>query len=372
MTHAHDEDENMLAAPAGSETPKLDSNGLESAEVAVQKWLDWCVTNDEEPSARSGATEAIRAYLASAPPVEGVAGLCPKCAGTGRGNGSSVACFKCEGTGAIVIRADLTVGTEAKTFQDRVQPWMMACFGAEISGDKVERGDRLLEEVLELLQSGGYDPARVGALRDYVWSRPGGEPAQEVGGVEVTLAAYCLAFGLDMHAAGEAELARIWTKVDKIRAKQAAKPVGSALPVVAPSAEPNEQKAVAWRGIGEDNVSEVTDRADIAGQWLSDGIDVEPLYLAPPPSGDRGSVKVKALKWYTPVTSTTLSRADTDFGVYRVWANPEPDGRWFWNLDGHARIDGEAPYETSAKAAAQADYEQRILSALTTEGADHD
>lgn len=39
----------------------------------------------------------------------------------------------------------------------------------------------------------------------------------------VTLAAYCLATGIDMHAAGEAELARIWTKVDVIRAKQASK-----------------------------------------------------------------------------------------------------------------------------------------------------
>lgn len=116
------------------------------------------------------------------------------------------------------------------TFQTRVQPWMDACFGPEISGDRVERGDRLLEEVFELLQSGGYDKGRVLALIDYVWSREIGEPHQEVGGVMVTLAAYCLAHGLDMHEAGEDELARIWTKVEQIRAKQAAKPVGSALP----------------------------------------------------------------------------------------------------------------------------------------------
>ena len=115
-------------------------------------------------------------------------------------------------------------------FQARVAPWMLACFGPEISGDKVERGDRLLEEVLELLQSGGYDPARVAVLRDYVWSRPAGEPAQEVGGVKVTLAAYCLAFGLDMHEAAEIELERIWGKVEQIRAKQAAKPRNSPLP----------------------------------------------------------------------------------------------------------------------------------------------
>jgi hypothetical protein len=132
------------------------------------------------------------------------------------------------------LRAAPVAMRESAAFQDRVQPWMLACFGAEISGDRLERGDRLLEEVLELLQSGDYPPERVAALVSYVWNRPKGEPAQEVGGVMVTLAAYCLAHGLDMHDAAETELARIWTKVEKIRAKQAAKPTGSALPVALP------------------------------------------------------------------------------------------------------------------------------------------
>lgn len=115
--------------------------------------------------------------------------------------------------------------------QDRVKPWMDACFGTEISSDRLERSDRLIEEAFELLQSGNYPRERVLALVDYVWDRPQGEINQEVGGVMITLAAYCLAFGLDMHEAGEIELARIWTKIDKIRAKQAAKPTGSALPI---------------------------------------------------------------------------------------------------------------------------------------------
>ena len=71
---------------------------------------------------------------------------------------------------------------------------------------------------------------RVGQLANYVWSRPAGEPAQEVGGVLLTLAAYCNAHDLDMQAAGETELSRVWGKVEAIRAKQAAKPAGSALP----------------------------------------------------------------------------------------------------------------------------------------------
>ena len=110
------------------------------------------------------------------------------------------------------------------SFQGRVKPWMMACFGEKISGNVQERGDRFLEEALELLQANGYDPLRIATLRDYVWSRPIGDRRQEVGGVMITLAAYCLAMDIDMHREGEDELARIWGKIEQIRAKQASKP----------------------------------------------------------------------------------------------------------------------------------------------------
>jgi hypothetical protein len=49
--------------------------------------------------------------------------------------------------------------------------------------------------------------------------------------VMVALAALCLANELDMHEAAETELQRIWTKVEAIRAKQAAKPKNSPLPL---------------------------------------------------------------------------------------------------------------------------------------------
>ena len=118
---------------------------------------------------------------------------------------------------------DKTGGTDA-TFQARVAPWMDACFGRAISADPAERNHRFLEEALELVQARGCTAAEAHALVDYVFARPAGDPAQEVGGVMVTLAAWCLAAGLDMAAAGEAELSRIWTKVPEIRARQAAKP----------------------------------------------------------------------------------------------------------------------------------------------------
>lgn len=110
-------------------------------------------------------------------------------------------------------------------FQSGVARWMGECFMPSLYSNMTERGDRLLEEVLELLQAHGYDQARVATLADYVYGRPVGEPAQEVGGVMVTLAGYCWIAGLDMHAAGSDELARITQPevMAKIRAKQEAK-----------------------------------------------------------------------------------------------------------------------------------------------------
>jgi hypothetical protein len=84
-------------------------------------------------------------------------------------------------------------------------------------------------------------------LLDYVYGRPVGDVFQEFGGVMITLAALCLAQGLKIHQAGEIELARIWTKAEQIRAKQAAKPKHFPLPA-APAAQ---TLAATWRVNGE-------------------------------------------------------------------------------------------------------------------------
>jgi NTP pyrophosphatase (non-canonical NTP hydrolase) len=115
-------------------------------------------------------------------------------------------------------------------YQSRVFKWMMACFNDEIAFSRKERNHRFLEEALELVQAMGCTRSEANQLVDYVFDRPIGEPKQEVGGVIVCLAALCTAAEIDMDAAGETELARIWTKVEKIRAKHAAKPQFSPLP----------------------------------------------------------------------------------------------------------------------------------------------
>lgn len=125
----------------------------------------------------------------------------------------------------------IEAGSAEQPYQSRVQPWLQECFGPTIAADRVERHHRFLEEALELVQATGCTGSEAHQLVDYVYGRSQGEVYQEVGGVMVTLAALCLAHGLDMHAAGETELARMWTKVEQIRARQASKPKYGPLPV---------------------------------------------------------------------------------------------------------------------------------------------
>jgi NTP pyrophosphatase (non-canonical NTP hydrolase) len=115
-------------------------------------------------------------------------------------------------------------------FQKSVDRWLLACFGIEIARNKAERNHRFLEESLELVQSTGCTKEEALQLVDYVYGRDVGETTQEVGGVMNTLAALCIAHDIDMIEAGEIEIERCWTKVEKIRAKQAAKPQFSPLP----------------------------------------------------------------------------------------------------------------------------------------------
>jgi hypothetical protein len=115
-------------------------------------------------------------------------------------------------------------------FQSRVHLWVSACFGPETAFDIVERNHRFLEESLELVQAKGCTQSEAHQLVDYVYGRPVGTVSQEVGGVLNTLAALCTASGIDMDVAGETELARVWTMVEKIRAKHAAKPKHSPPP----------------------------------------------------------------------------------------------------------------------------------------------
>jgi hypothetical protein len=197
-------------------------------------------------------------------------------------------------------------------FQRRVHEWILACFGSEIGSDRIERNHRFIEEALELVQANGCTRSEALQLVAYVYDRPVGEPHQEVGGVMNTLAALCTASGLDMAECGETELTRVWTKVEKIRAKQAAKPKHSPLPEHALSSKVKQ-------------------------------------------AGEPGAVAVKPLVWFE--RNPLLWHADTPFGPYSAYIDGTWAGPWCNGNDDTGSFD-------TAKAAAQADYETRIRSSL--------
>jgi NTP pyrophosphatase (non-canonical NTP hydrolase) len=116
------------------------------------------------------------------------------------------------------------------TFQHDVHAWMLRCFGEEVAGDERDRSHRFIEEALELVQATGATKNECLQLVDYVYSRPVGNRSQEVGGVAVTLAALCTAAGINLEEAQGIELARVWKKIDAIRAKHRSKPALSPLP----------------------------------------------------------------------------------------------------------------------------------------------
>lgn len=164
-------------------------------------------------------------------------------------------------------------------FQDRVRDWVLACFGEVIAADVTERNHRFLEEALELVQAKGCTVSEARQLVDYVFARPVGDPNQEVGGVLVTLAALCEPSGIDMVQAGEAELARVWTKVEAIRAKQAAKPKHSPLPAAVELPADVRRLVIAARIVAfEDQSADALRELDQASEAFADRVkwDDEP------------------------------------------------------------------------------------------------
>lgn len=219
----------------------------------------------------------------------------------------------------------------AGPFQARVQPWLLACFGEMIAGDREERNHRFLEEALELVQSLGCTQSEAHQLVDYVYGRTVGIPAQEVGGVMVTLAALCLANGMDMHDAGEVELTRINDPVvvEKIRAKQAAKPKYSPLPMAAPLTQvaprPAAQQgkpsayALKWPNVLRINLSTVFDTEAEAQAYLkrcTPGVVMVPLYANPAAPVVQGDALIDAARFASDVLAEVYTKYQVKIGPF--------------------------------------------------------
>lgn len=97
------------------------------------------------------------------------------------------------------------------TKQERIAKWVFSTFGGDVLSNTRERALRLVEEAVELAQALHVSTGDLHRLIDYVYSRPAGEPAQEVAGTMVTLYAVAASLGVDADAAFEVEALRIHT-----------------------------------------------------------------------------------------------------------------------------------------------------------------
>lgn len=93
-----------------------------------------------------------------------------------------------------------------------VAHWCALAFGKDQAASVEQRGLRLAEEAIEAAQAAGCDPAQLHKLIDYIYARPAGTMARELGGVGITLLALADAAGLSADDAELAELDRVLAK----------------------------------------------------------------------------------------------------------------------------------------------------------------
>jgi hypothetical protein len=148
------------------------------------------------------------------------------------------------------LPADATSPSEPQEQRDgrqvQVADWCARAFGADHASSLPQRGIRMLEEAAEAAQAAGVRREMAHKLIDYVWDRPAGELAQELGGVGVTVLALAQAAKLSADTCEQDEIARVLAKPIEHFAKRnrvkndAGFNVAEAPPTPAGSGEPKE------------------------------------------------------------------------------------------------------------------------------------
>jgi hypothetical protein len=100
----------------------------------------------------------------------------------------------------------LESGRDAR--QRAVLQWVGDTFGSPAL-TPYERARRVLEEAVELGHADGLTPERARDVVAHVYGKPPGDPAQEAGGLGVTLLAYCEARGLSADGEEVREFRRV-------------------------------------------------------------------------------------------------------------------------------------------------------------------
>lgn len=96
--------------------------------------------------------------------------------------------------------------------QKLIFEWGCAAFTTAQMKDPRQRGLRLMEETIEAAQAAGCDKDQLHRLVDYVYGRPVGILAKELGGVGVCTLALAECIGIDADEAEEEEITRIFSK----------------------------------------------------------------------------------------------------------------------------------------------------------------
>lgn len=93
--------------------------------------------------------------------------------------------------------------------QERTAEWVEDFSGIACLMDKEERTWRLVEETFEYAQTQGVSREMLDKIRDHVYSRPVGEPTQELAGIGVCLLAAAESQSTDLESLLDAELTRV-------------------------------------------------------------------------------------------------------------------------------------------------------------------
>ena len=112
--------------------------------------------------------------------------------------------------------------------QTIVEAWVRKTFGDKVMDSPLERGLRVVEEAIEVLQTQCGDQTKgrdlAHRLVDEVFDKPIGKLPQEVGGLGVTILALCALHDMRFDTVVRIEIDRVQgADRDKIRAKQRAK-----------------------------------------------------------------------------------------------------------------------------------------------------
>lgn len=112
--------------------------------------------------------------------------------------------------------------------QYRVNGWLRACVGDEVTNDLTERNNRFAEEAIELLQACGYSYAQLVAMADHVYAKEAEtDIAKEAADVLICLAPLATARNIELGEAVSGRIDENWDRINLIREKNRNKPIRS-------------------------------------------------------------------------------------------------------------------------------------------------